>query len=76
MQHFLPSNNRFQKLPDSVTTQGKSPLMAKMLKKKILKAIKKEDLDQINFAIRAREVLKRNNYGAEEIKEFVKSIDK
>ncbi len=73
---FFPAVADFKNLQIGITTRGKSPLMAKMIKKKILKAIQKEDLEQIAFAIRVREILKKTDFSAEEIKEFLKSISK
>ncbi len=70
----FPSEIRYGDIIISISTSGKSPAMAKALKRRILNILNKEDLDIIEIEVFAREKLKKIIKDQEKRKEFLRDI--
>jgi len=73
---FFPAIIQVNDVQIGVSTEGKSPLVAKFVKRRIMKALGKEDLAWIDFAIRARRLLQSNGFKPFAAREFLKDLDR
>jgi precorrin-2 dehydrogenase/sirohydrochlorin ferrochelatase len=71
---IVPTNFYLDDIQVSIFTNGKSPLMARELRKKIQATIKKEDLLQIKIQDYARNILKEKIDNQKERKEYLYKI--
>lgn len=72
---FFPAIIHINGVQIGVSTEGRSPLITKFVKGRLLKAFTREDLAWIEFVFRARKVLQHNGFSPFMMKEFLKSLD-
>ena len=72
---FFPAVVDYGDIQIGITTFGDAPLVSKLIKKRIEKAVSCEDLKRLKFDLRVRKLLKDNGFTSSYIKMIVKDLD-